>query len=175
MRTASVVGMALLLSCTGAQPKDFSLVGDWASQFPVEGRAETDGRFWIAALANDKFGLEPTMNNEFQDTFKENAWVLEDMKAKGVDLSKERTMDFAHVFNAEKHAKAFADATITQGFSAKLFPRNDGDYDVIVSLPMVPEVERITSLELELGKLSRHFHGHPDGWGFTDDDHVVKH
>jgi hypothetical protein len=62
---------------------------------------------------------------------------------------------------------------MAQGLAAKLIPQDDDEYDVIVSLRSKPDVEVITERESEFGKLARGIHGHPDGWGFENDDNVI--
>ncbi|MUO78371.1 hypothetical protein GOZ78_10000 [Agrobacterium vitis] len=129
----------------------------------------------FSAVGNKTIEERTAMAEDYHARLEENAWVLADMKANGVDLSKERIIDFAHVFNNKAAAQSFVDAVVARGLVAEFDLIDSGEYDVIVSLRLKPNLNEITVHESDLGKLARSFHGHADGWGFINDDNVGSH
>ncbi|MEQ6333801.1 ribonuclease E inhibitor RraB [Sphingobium sp. MK2] len=100
--------------------------------------------------------------------FEENAWVLQDLEAKGSDLGPPRLIDFSHIFPHEASANAFARDAQQDGFSIAIqeVDREDAPWDVTASKEMVPTCENITGTEACLDALARSYQGRADGWGF---------
>jgi Regulator of ribonuclease activity B len=103
----------------------------------------------------------------------ENAEVLADIAARGIDLSIPRLIEFAHLLYSEPTASKFKAAAEQAGYQVRMSPflpsELDGRedvWDVVVRSEMMPSVEQITSCEEELDALARTFGGHSDGWGF---------
>jgi len=89
------------------------------------------------------------------------------MENRGVDLSRERTVDFSHIFETETDAGAFIRACSELGFDAKNTTDDQTDHlDVTVSLVMTPNCSDITETEQRLGELAERHNGRSDGWGF---------
>ena len=95
----------------------------------------------------------------------DNAQVLAVMAEQGDDLSRPREIEFAHIFEDPNAAIAFSSWAATQGYEADIDHREDGCTDVIVRYAMIPELGRLTDLELTLAAAAREHGGDADGWG----------
>ena len=96
----------------------------------------------------------------------ENTGILKRFVAERSDLSAKRGVDFEHLFAERAAADAFANAAEVSGFAPKLYERDDGQWDVCITLEMIPTAEAITETEEQLGRLAREHGGKADGWGF---------
>lgn len=96
----------------------------------------------------------------------ENAAILQRFLAEGSDLSAKRGVDFEHLFAQRRAADAFSNAAEVLGFTPKLYERDDGHWDVCITLEIIPTAEAITETEERLGRLAREHDGKADGWGF---------
>ena len=98
-----------------------------------------------------------------------NGQVLKRMLEDGDDLSRERGIEFFHVFADEDRANAFAEAASALPDMAVDSPEPDdedeGVWQVCVVRVMVPAHAAITALERELGELAETHGGFSDGWG----------
>ena len=97
----------------------------------------------------------------------ENGQVLKRMLEDGDDLSRERGIEFFHVFADEDRANAFAEAAEALPDVVVDSPESDdeGVWQVCVVRVMVPAHAAITALERELGELAETHGGFSDGWG----------
>jgi len=98
----------------------------------------------------------------------ENARILEDMAARGVDLEAPRVVDFEHRFGCRTTARAFAEEA--QGSSCRstvLEPDEPGEaWEVQCKVVIRPSADRITAEESRFARLAERYGGQPDGWGF---------
>lgn len=102
--------------------------------------------------------------------FNENADVLRDMEGRGVDLGRERVVDFSHIFPNAGSANNFIEACQSEGFEARDTTDDEmEDHDVTVSKEMTPTCENITNAEEALGRIAEQHNGRSDGWGFVSD------
>jgi hypothetical protein len=97
----------------------------------------------------------------------ENGQVLKRMLEDGDDLSRERGIEYYHVFADDDRARAFAEAAAALPDLAVDPPQSDdeGVWQVCVVRVMVPAHAAITALERELGELAESHGGFADGWG----------
>lgn len=97
----------------------------------------------------------------------ENGQVLKRMLEDGDDLSRERGIEFFHVFADEGRARAFAEAACALPDLDVDPPESDdeGVWQVCAVRVMVPAHAAITALERELGELAETHGGFSDGWG----------
>ncbi|NGM51831.1 ribonuclease E inhibitor RraB [Caulobacter sp. 602-2] len=104
-----------------------------------------------------------------EDLLEENADVLADLAARGVDLARTRQVDFTAVFASEAAADRFAAVAAAEGFSGKVERSGCVEalpWDVVVCCEMVPSTEAVTGAEIRLGILAAAEGGRTDGWGF---------
>jgi hypothetical protein len=104
----------------------------------------------------------------------ENAEVLRDIAARGVDISGSRMVDFEHIFRDEESARAFADAATREGYAVEMTANADEEFpwDARASQVMAPTAESITTAELALNYLATLYGGRSDGWGFISPNHI---
>lgn len=101
-----------------------------------------------------------------------NGDVLWELAQQGVDLGKEREIDFPVLFPTEEAALRFAVELLRQGLKASYTP--DGDepslpWQVTAHVPMVPRhADLLEVVELLEAGATPHG-GRPDGWGFYQD------
>lgn len=98
----------------------------------------------------------------------ENAEVLRNIAARGVDITGSRLVDFAHIFHGMESAHAFAEEASREGYAVEIARHANGDFpwDVKVSKEMIPTVEAITAAEVDLSYFATMHGGRSDGWGF---------
>lgn len=96
-----------------------------------------------------------------------NSDLIQRMRDDGDPLIKPRDIDFNHYFAEEDFALAFEQDVRAAGYS-----RIDHDFwnewdawITTVHVSMVPEVEKITAIELELDDIAARYGGKSDGWG----------
>jgi hypothetical protein len=99
----------------------------------------------------------------------ENAAVLADIAARGVDISSSCVVDFAHVFREVGSARAFAEEAAREGYAIEIrpFAHEEFSWDVQASKFMAPTAEMITAAEIKLNYLATLHGGRGDGWGFA--------
>ncbi|HZU64208.1 MAG TPA: ribonuclease E inhibitor RraB [Novosphingobium sp.] len=103
----------------------------------------------------------------------ENAEILREIAAGGTDLTQEVTLEFAHFFEDEEAAHAFAEAAHGLAFAVEVFEGDEEEeepWEVAASKVMVPTAEAITAAEQELGALAEKLGGEADGWGFLEEE-----
>lgn len=112
-----------------------------------------------------------------------NGDMLQAMADAGMDLSQPTALDFYLVF-ADKTKAEQALAALTQDNSSdgevELNFNDLEQWELIVSLSMLPDHAAITAKEAELDKFARKFGGHNDGWGVMqhqdgDDEFADEH
>ncbi len=112
-----------------------------------------------------------------------NGDMLQAMADAGMDLSQPTALDFYLVF-ADKTKAEQALAALTQDNSSdgevELNFNDLEQWELIVSLTMLPDHAAITAKEAELDKFARKFGGHNDGWGVMqhqdgDDEFADEH
>lgn len=101
--------------------------------------------------------------------FEENAEVLRELAACGVDLSQTRVVDYSHVFPDAVSARNFVEACKSAGYDATDTTDEAEQHDVTISKEMTPTCENITQIEDVLSKLAERHNGRSDGWGFLGD------
>lgn len=111
-----------------------------------------------------------------------NGDMLQAMADAGLDLTQSLALDFYLVFpNRDKAEMALhALTSLDQPGEVELNFNDLEQWELIVSLQMVPEHAIVTAKEAELDKFAKKFGGHNDGWGvmqhqegdddFADDD-----
>lgn len=97
----------------------------------------------------------------------DNGDVLRRMLSHGDDLSKPRDIDFNHVFQSERDASIFCEASKRIGFDRMSYRywEEGSAWDVLVKIFMIPSHSEITEIELTLDTLAKKFGGRADGWG----------
>jgi hypothetical protein len=112
-----------------------------------------------------------------------NGDMLQAMADAGMDLSQPTALDFYLVFadktNAEKALAALTQDNSSDG-EVELNFNDLEQWELIVSLTMLPDHAAITAKEAELDKFARKFGGHNDGWGVMqhqdgDDEFADEH
>lgn len=111
-----------------------------------------------------------------------NGDMLQAMLDAGMDLSQPTALDFYLVF-ADKNKAEQALAALAGTDSAGEVELNFNDleqWELIVSLTMLPDHATITAKEAELDKFAKKFGGHNDGWGVMqqqdgDDEFADEH
>ena len=99
--------------------------------------------------------------------FEENAEILRELEARGVDLGQARVVDYSHMFPDALSASSFIEACKSAGYDARDTTDDEAEhYDVTVSKEMTATCENITLTENALGKIAERYNGHSDGWGF---------
>ena len=96
-----------------------------------------------------------------------NTDVLKRMVHDGDDLTKPRDMDFNHLFANETDAVAFEQAAREAGYHkvTRDFWPEAGRWLTSVTIRMVPDLGKITSVEQILNEIAAPLEGKPDGWG----------
>jgi regulator of RNase E activity RraB len=112
-----------------------------------------------------------------------NGDMLQAMQDAGLDLNQSLALDFYLVFPDKTKAEMALQAmtALDQPVEVELNFNDLEQWELIVSLQMVPEHSAISAKEAELDKFAKKFGGHNDGWGvmqqqdgddeFADDDH----
>lgn len=108
------------------------------------------------------------MTSNTENPYDENADVLQNMAASGVDLVQPRVIDFEHCFPDKASAEQFQAAVANSVLSATLFEADetlDGSWGVQCKVRMTPTCASITDTEQRLAGLAEQLGGQPDGWG----------
>ncbi len=97
----------------------------------------------------------------------ENAEVLRRMAADGDNLMNTRDVEFNHLFPREELAEAFIGEASSHGYlrGEHEFWKERLTWISTIRIRMVPALEEITRIELELADIAKPFDGRPDGWG----------
>ena len=95
----------------------------------------------------------------------ENGDALRNMVESGDDLSKEREIDFSILFPTKANAVRFSEAVSKYGWKISHYANELGEWDVTVSLNMLPTHALITDMESLLAQLAAPMRGKNDGWG----------
>lgn len=97
--------------------------------------------------------------------------VLRNLKAHGLDFSKEHDVEFFLSFDDMKRAEECAQAIRRLGSYQTEIDQNEqtGTVDVIASRSMLLEHLKITETERLLGEVARRYGGWSDGWGTLQD------
>lgn len=103
----------------------------------------------------------------------ENAEVLKRMAADGDSLTNTRDIEFNHLFVREDSAVAFLNAAKEQGYlrGTHEFWKEQVAWLTSIRIRMVPTLEGITEIELNLAGIASGFEGRSDGWGCME---VIK-
>lgn len=103
----------------------------------------------------------------------ENAEVLRRMAADGDSLINKRDVEFNHLFTREDSAVDFITAARAQGYQRceHEYWNEQVAWLTSIRIRMVPTLEEITEIELNLAELASPFDGRPDGWGCME---VIK-
>lgn len=111
-----------------------------------------------------------------------NGDMLQALADAGVDLSKSLELDFYLVFPDKQKAETALNAltALDEGGEVELNFNDLEQWELIVSLNMVPDHTAITAKEAELDKFAKKFGGYNDGWGVMqhqdgDDDFADDH
>lgn len=111
-----------------------------------------------------------------------NGDMLQALADAGVDLNKSLALDFYLVFKSKEKAEmALNELTaLDQPGEVELNFNDLEQWELIVSLSMVPDHAAITAKEAELDKFAKKFGGFNDGWGVMqhqdgDDDFDDEH
>lgn len=111
-----------------------------------------------------------------------NGDMLQALADAGVDLSKSLELDFYLVFPDKQKAETALNAltALDEGGEVELNFNDLEQWELIISLSMVPEHAAITAKEAELDKFAKKFGGYNDGWGVMqhqdgDDDFADDH
>lgn len=111
-----------------------------------------------------------------------NGDMLQAMQDAGLDLNAALYLDFYLVFPNQPKAEMALTAltTLDQPGEVELNFNDLEQWELIVSVQMVPEHAAITAKEAELDKFAKKYGGHNDGWGVMqhqegDDDFDDEH
>lgn len=96
-----------------------------------------------------------------------NGDMLQAMQDAGLDLSQSLALDFYLVFPDKTKAETALQAltALDQPGEVELNYNDLEQWELIVSLEMVPDHTAISAKEIELDKFAKKFGGHNDGWG----------
>lgn len=96
-----------------------------------------------------------------------NGDMLQAMQDAGLDLNTALYLDFYLVFPTQQKAEMALTAltTLDQPGEVELNFNDLEQWELIVSLHMLPEHAAITAKEAELDKFAKKYGGHNDGWG----------
>lgn len=98
----------------------------------------------------------------------DNGDVLRGMRARGIDLTMPRMVDFEHCFPDEASAHSFCEAVHGTVAEVVLFepdPDSRRGWEVRCRQRLIPTHRAITETEERLGALAQAHGGYPDGWG----------
>ena len=97
--------------------------------------------------------------------------VLQNMKAHGVDFSKDHDVEFVLVFDEGDAAAQCAEAIERLGvYQVQVYQDDENDrVDLIASRTMRLDHATISEAERELADLARPYGGSADGWGTLQD------
>lgn len=97
----------------------------------------------------------------------ENIDVLRRMAADGDLLTNHRDIEFSNLFSRKESALKFIQAVQEQGYqrSSVEYWIDQLSWLTTVRIRMVPTLEEITEIELELNEIASSCEGRPDGWG----------
>ena len=103
----------------------------------------------------------------------ENAKMLRRMAADGDSLINQRDVEFNHQFKREDSALDFLAAAKEKGYSrgSHEYWKEQVTWLTAIRIRMVPTLEKITEIELDLAEIASRFEGKPDGWGCME---VIK-
>ena len=103
----------------------------------------------------------------------ENAEVLRRMAADGDSLLNKRDIEFNHLFSQADGASDFLEAAKAKGYQRgpREYWNEQMAWLTAIRIRMVPTLEEITAIELELAEIASEFEGRPDGWGCME---VIK-
>ena len=106
--------------------------------------------------------------------------VLQDLAARGVDMTQPLLIEFPIAVPDEASAKSIVDALSNEGFESTIeYDEGEPDFDpatddpeefgpawtVYVTIQMIPEYEQIVRLQTEFDRIAQPFGGKSDGWG----------
>ncbi len=89
------------------------------------------------------------------------------MQAGGDTFTKERDIDFNHIFQNEEDSKRFSEAARRLGYERVFLSpfKEKNAWDVRVTVFMLPKYDEVTRTEKALEELARKHAGRSDGWG----------
>jgi len=114
----------------------------------------------------------------------DNGQMLAAMAESGIDLTCELEVDFFLVFKDKRDAESALEVLTQQDEQGELelhFDEEANQWEVIVSIQMVPEYDALNTKETQLNDFAKEFDGISDGWGVMQhqdgdgdfaDDHV---
>lgn len=96
-----------------------------------------------------------------------DADVIKELRKRGSDLSKLHPVEFFLYFPTEDAARRVAQELVNEGFTPTVRPASTGalDWLVLARRNLVPTVELMRQLRMDLSALSAMEGGEYDGWG----------
>lgn len=96
-----------------------------------------------------------------------NGDVLQRMHESGMDLSVSHNIEYFHEFSDLSSANAMAEHVkkIMNVSSIEIEENDDGGWDVVCIIALIPTHAGITKLELALKKIAEENGGSAEGWG----------
>ncbi|WP_197355323.1 ribonuclease E inhibitor RraB [Aureliella helgolandensis] len=93
--------------------------------------------------------------------------TLNRMANSGMDMSAVHAIDFWYRFTAKENAEDMQRKAREHAFSVVAIEPNDelGEYDVLVQVQLVPNLDAIGQTEKSLGAIAAQCNGQADGWG----------
>ena len=92
--------------------------------------------------------------------------ALRRVAADGNDMTAPMVIDFPVVVPAETPANQFAAVASAKGYMVHLWrDGDDGNWDVICAIDMVPTHADVVRIQRELTELAKPFRGYCDSWG----------
>ncbi|WP_404340462.1 ribonuclease E inhibitor RraB [Pseudoalteromonas mariniglutinosa] len=103
----------------------------------------------------------------------ENAQLLAEIAAAGIDLNLLHDVDFYILFEQKAEAEKFASVIINDELAPELELvqcDDTGIWEVITRVKMVPEHTLLGQTEQYLESIANSYNGYGDGWGLMADD-----
>ena len=106
-------------------------------------------------------GCEPNISTANPD-----AEVIEQLRLAGSDISKPHPIEFFLYFPTAISADAACGILRSQNFTASAQPSaSSSDFVCLATKSLIPTVEEMNRLTIELNSLAARFDGEYDGWG----------
>lgn len=103
-----------------------------------------------------------------------NGDMLQALTEAGLDLSQTMALDFYLIFKRQEKAERAEQALITKypKESLSLYCNPANQWEIKITIDMIPSYDAISLLEKELDEFARKFAGHNDGWGVMEPEPV---
>src|SRR3954469_14175154 len=94
-----------------------------------------------------------------------NKQVVDELIRSGDDVSVPRDVNFSFIFTDDRSINLFIESLKMTHFIHDIYRKDNGDFDVTLTIYMVPALGMIDDLESQLQSAAMVFSGRYDGWG----------